>query len=129
MSRDFFKVRASDLRTPSEWAVVFSIMGLIGTGLVLYERNEVTPSSSIVAMEMVPMDTKEQVSSEPSVHSEDSGIQSDWIRIEKTWHPQVILSNSFDLLSEEPVPIHEPCLLYTSPSPRDATLSRMPSSA
>ena len=23
----------------------------------------------------------------------------------------------------------EPCLLYTSPSPRDATLSRMPSSA
>ena len=26
------------------------------------------------------------------------------------------------------VPV-EPCLLYTSPSPRDATLSRMPSSA
>ena len=25
--------------------------------------------------------------------------------------------------------IIEPCLLYTSPSPRDATLSRMPSSA
>ena len=24
---------------------------------------------------------------------------------------------------------HNPCLLYTSPSPRDATLSRMPSSA
>ena len=26
-------------------------------------------------------------------------------------------------------PIFKPCLLYTSPSPRDATLSRMPSSA
>ena len=25
--------------------------------------------------------------------------------------------------------VHTPCLLYTSPSPRDATLSRMPSSA
>ena len=25
--------------------------------------------------------------------------------------------------------LHKPCLLYTSPSPRDATLSRMPSSA
>ena len=25
--------------------------------------------------------------------------------------------------------IYHPCLLYTSPSPRDATLSRMPSSA
>ena len=29
----------------------------------------------------------------------------------------------------EPEPEPEPCLLYTSPSPRDATLSRMPSSA
>ena len=27
------------------------------------------------------------------------------------------------------VDLHNPCLLYTSPSPRDATLSRMPSSA
>ena len=26
-------------------------------------------------------------------------------------------------------PVCSPCLLYTSPSPRDATLSRMPSSA
>ena len=26
-------------------------------------------------------------------------------------------------------PLPKPCLLYTSPSPRDATLSRMPSSA
>ena len=25
--------------------------------------------------------------------------------------------------------LYKPCLLYTSPSPRDATLSRMPSSA
>ena len=30
-------------------------------------------------------------------------------------------------LSEPELP--DPCLLYTSPSPRDATLSRMPSSA
>ena len=29
----------------------------------------------------------------------------------------------------EIVPVDETCLLYTSPSPRDATLSRMPSSA
>ena len=27
------------------------------------------------------------------------------------------------------IALFEPCLLYTSPSPRDATLSRMPSSA
>ena len=44
--------------------------------------------------------------------------------------------NSLDLESEDELP-EEPseedkikdCLLYTSPSPRDATLSRMPSSA
>ena len=30
--------------------------------------------------------------------------------------------------TEEASPVHT-CLLYTSPSPRDATLSRMPSSA
>ena len=30
---------------------------------------------------------------------------------------------------DEPGPVNKDCLLYTSPSPRDATLSRMPSSA
>ena len=33
------------------------------------------------------------------------------------------------VVSPEPKPVPKPCLLYTSPSPRDATLSRMPSSA
>ena len=32
----------------------------------------------------------------------------------------------FDTFGE---PVNKACLLYTSPSPRDATLSRMPSSA
>ena len=43
------------------------------------------------------------------------------------------LSSVFDSLSEPTEPptseSHRRCLLYTSPSPRDATLSRMPSSA
>ena len=33
------------------------------------------------------------------------------------------------LLASGAVPLLVTCLLYTSPSPRDATLSRMPSSA
>ena len=33
------------------------------------------------------------------------------------------------MLFDEPTSALDPCLLYTSPSPRDATLSRMPSSA
>ena len=32
-------------------------------------------------------------------------------------------------IAQENKKLSEPCLLYTSPSPRDATLSRMPSSA
>ena len=34
-----------------------------------------------------------------------------------------------ETLEAAPPPPPPPCLLYTSPSPRDATLSRMPSSA
>ena len=35
-----------------------------------------------------------------------------------------------EIISGGPVPKHiKPCLLYTSPSPRDWTISRMPSSA
>ena len=33
------------------------------------------------------------------------------------------------LLELKNLDLSSPCLLYTSPSPRDATLSRMPSSA
>ena len=43
-----------------------------------------------------------------------------------TWYPFRQDSN-FYYLTEWPEP--DACLLYTSPSPRDATLSRMPSSA
>ena len=39
------------------------------------------------------------------------------------------ISFNISTLGATPTPIYEFCLLYTSPSPRDATLSRMPSSA
>ena len=54
---------------------------------------------------------------------------------ELSQHPEVMLldfhvfepleNSQIDLLGEK----YSVCLLYTSPSPRDATLSRMPSSA
>ena len=51
--------------------------------------------------------------------------------------PSQYLKHVLDLVCAPPVHddvhtdhgLHSPCLLYTSPSPRDATLSRMPSSA
>ena len=39
------------------------------------------------------------------------------------------LLNWFSLTPQHWIMLHMVCLLYTSPSPRDATLSRMPSSA
>ena len=41
----------------------------------------------------------------------------------------VCFKNHQDLIKENLVDVYIICLLYTSPSPRDATLSRMPSSA
>ena len=39
------------------------------------------------------------------------------------------LTNLVGIELTSPIPLYNICLLYTSPSPRDATLSRMPSSA
>ena len=50
---------------------------------------------------------------------------------EKAWHAS-FMHNMFIRPTDEEISCHVPkytCLLYTSPSPRDATLSRMPSSA
>ena len=41
----------------------------------------------------------------------------------------VALTGLWDLQCDMDLPLRDTCLLYTSPSPRDATLSRMPSSA
>ena len=51
--------------------------------------------------------------------------QDDWVQVEdlselKIWEYNRLVNELHK---------HYPCLLYTSPSPRDATLSRMPSSA
>ena len=35
----------------------------------------------------------------------------------------------FEVLCDDPETLHDICLLYTSPSPRDLSTSRMPSSA
>ena len=50
--------------------------------------------------------------------------------LQNAWKSQWHVSRSLkDPLGAQPQPQRPDCLLYTSPSPRDATLSRMPSSA
>ena len=81
----------------------------------------------------------------PDVVLVGQGVKSDikWLHLEegKDYNSVVDLAQMFKVynsrygnysyysLSHEANTLIRPCLLYTSPSPRDATLSRMPSSA
>ena len=54
------------------------------------------------------------------------------LELSSSGDPHVVLadvSSRVDAIERFPDNAEKPCLLYTSPSPRDATLSRMPSSA
>ena len=67
----------------------------------------------------LPESIKTQLTSgEPVVLESDTGLSLNYY-----------LENHQVILSLDSIPAIETCLLYTSPSPRDATLSRMPSSA
>ena len=110
---ELLQAHSSDLHTPNEWSVVFSVMEFAGTGLILYENKEDIASSSPINLEMISVDTGFQdgsvVATEScSIPCEDDGIQSDWVWVEEVCHHQIILPNSFDLLSEESIPIHDP---------------------
>ena len=58
--------------------------------------------------------------------AEDESIEEGHEQNNKSRPPMVLVSDAGE---KEPVDVAGSCLLYTSPSPRDATLSRMPSSA
>ena len=116
--------------------MVFSVMEFASTGLVLYERKEeevvvsaANNSSSLATvnnLETVSVDTgyreggggvamvTEGVASEAGEAGKgggdggEDGITSDWVWVEEAWHHQLILPNSFDLLSKESIPVHDP---------------------
>ena len=51
------------------------------------------------------------------------------LKDESKFKEEILSRMEKEVLSQEKDLTKESCLLYTSPSPRDATLSRMPSSA
>ena len=87
-------------------------------------------------------DTKEEVSKEPSAALSLSALPPGFRAYAQQFNQDVTEDNNNDsnigadglqTRSGIAIPFADPsvgaCLLYTSPSPRDATLSRMPSSA
>ena len=70
------------------------------------------PSSSQVSLENASTDSQTErvgVASESAEYSQEEGdIHSDWVLVEEAWHPQLILPNSFDLLSKDLIPVCDP---------------------
>ena len=61
--------------------------------------------------------------------AERAGVSRDLLYRVERGDPRVALGLAFELAAIVGVPLFDPCLLYTSPSPRDLSTSRMPSSA
>ena len=66
---------------------------------------------------------------QPSISATNEGIDECAILVSKMLKKSGIKSEILRLGKNIAPVVYGDCLLYTSPSPRDATLSRMPSSA
>ena len=71
------------------------------------------------------MEVEEEVMMEDSMEVEEEVMMEDSMEVEE----EVMMEDSMEIEEEVMMEDSMDCLLYTSPSPRDATLSRMPSSA
>ena len=61
--------------------------------------------------------------------SQKANLSSDWsLQLDSMKSESLVIADQHAAVNTFPGLVHT-CLLYTSPSPRDATLSRMPSSA
>ena len=95
------------------------IVKLFGNGSAFY-----APAQSAIEMAESFLKDKKRVIPCASLCEGEFGIDGFFIGV-----PTVIGSNGVEKVLEFTLSENENCLLYTSPSPRDATLSRMPSSA
>ena len=99
-------------------------------GFTLIEIMVVVAIIAILGAVVVPKimdnpDKARQVRAKNDIGTYSSALEL--YRLDNFTYPTT--DQGLESLVEKPSGDPEPCLLYTSPSPRDATLSRMPSSA
>ena len=88
--------------------------------------NEIRTSSALKELSEAKLDELIETHSESALNaiSESNFKNNERIRLKRIVKQYLTLEKGRDFFE-----VIETCLLYTSPSPRDATLSRMPSSA
>ena len=79
---------------------------------------------NVAGEKLVPLSAPDDLDDVPSGTAEDTFEFLDDLAVAANWAIETL-----EVAVDYPDEIAETCLLYTSPSPRDATLSRMPSSA
>ena len=102
--------------------IAFLSVILLLTSMLLFVKAKISPKGKLVIDYVIPEDRNSGISYDISEEESNSGS----IFIIEI---PVSLSIFMIALWIGAAPLHLGCLLYTSPSPRDATLSRMPSSA
>ena len=128
------KTISVDPETPVLWAVREQL-GLVGTkfgcGASLCGACTVHLDGEPIRSCVTPLSAAEgkEITTIEGIKSADGtlhAVQEAWIKHQV---PQCGYCQSGQIMSAVALLKETPCLLYTSPSPRDATLSRMPSSA
>ena len=62
-------------------------------------------------------------------NSQRQRVYAHRMKKKNVYTPQMVINGKADVVGSRPMDVAKACLLYTSPSPRDGLLSRMPSSA
>ena len=115
---------------PDDYTRAIAVLGLTPRWLnsrrcALWQTAEGTPVH-MIAQDILASELREQVER----RCEEAGLTlQDYVASNQTIEKALFHIRDTELADKDSLSDDDTCLLYTSPSPRDATLSRMPSSA